>query len=334
MHNPLQPSAQSAPVAEPGDEDLCIISLCATEGVGPASIAMLRRAAQDRGMSVRAAMALPVAELEADVGLSPPAARAVAGITAPLAAARALLARLRRVGIRAVTAGGPDYPERLMACLGLQAPPALFLAGEPALLGRPSLAIVGSRRPSRTAAEAAWLLARQQAAAGTAIVSGGAHGIDAAGHAGAASSGGTVVVPALGLTRFHWPLPGGSGMPEGRWCAVGQFPPQSGWRAAQALMRNRTIVALSDAVVAFEPRDSGGTWHSSVTALRMRKPLFLVAAARDGAKGRGLLCLVRQGAVALDPRRMPDAPALARLIAEYRPPACADQLALFDEVES
>jgi DNA processing protein len=317
-------------VTEPSDDDLCIISLCATEGVGPASVAMLQRAAQSRGVSLRAAMALPVAELEADLGLSPPVARAVAGIASPLAAGRALLERLSRMGIRAVTAGDPDYPERLTECLGLYAPPVLFLAGEPSLLRRPSLAIVGSRRPSNAAVEAASSLARQQAATGVTIVSGGAHGIDTAGHVAAARAGGTVVVPALGVARFRWPLPGGAGIAEGHWCAVGQFPPQSGWRAAQALIRNRTIVALSDAVVAFEPRDSGGTWHSSITALQMRKPLFLVTAARDGAKGRGLMRLVRQGAVALDPRRMPDAPALARLVAEYRPPPSPDQLALFD----
>ena len=70
-------------------------------------------------------------------------------------------------------------------------------------------------------------------------------------------------------------------------------------------------MALSDAVVAFEPRDRGGTRHSSIAALQMGKALFVVSAAHQGAKGRGLKQLVRLGAVALDPDRMPDAEALA-----------------------
>jgi predicted Rossmann fold nucleotide-binding protein DprA/Smf involved in DNA uptake len=114
------------------------------------------------------------------------------------------------------------------------------------------------------------------------------------------------------------------------WCVLGQFPPQAGWRAAQALARNRTIVALSAAVVAFEPRDCGGTWHSSLTALRMGKPLFVVTACRRGARARGLKRLVRLGASALDADRMPDGPALASLMADYRPPPGADQLPLFN----
>jgi predicted Rossmann fold nucleotide-binding protein DprA/Smf involved in DNA uptake len=94
-------------------------------------------------------------------------------------------------------------------------------------------------------------------------------------------------------------------------------------------MRNRTVVALSDAVVAFEPRDCGGTWHTCLTALRLRRALFVVTADRRGAKGRGLKLLVRAGAVALDPGRMPEGDALALLVADYRVPRAASQLPLF-----
>jgi predicted Rossmann fold nucleotide-binding protein DprA/Smf involved in DNA uptake len=118
-------------------------------------------------------------------------------------------------------------------------------------------------------------------------------------------------------------------VPEPHWCCIGQFPPHAGWQAAYALIRNRTIVALADAVVAFEPRDRGGTWHSSLNALQMRKPLFVVSAARRGARGRGLQRLVRLGAVALDPRIMPDPDEVDRLAAEYSPPPAVDQLPLF-----
>jgi hypothetical protein len=40
--------------------------------------------------------------------------------------------------------------------------------------------------------------------------------------------------------------------------------------------------------------------------------------------------LVRQGAVALDPARMPDAEEFRRMLAAYRPPARPDQGRLFE----
>lgn len=315
---------------DPDDAELCLIALCATEGVGPVTVARLCRAAEGRGVPLEAMVALPAAELEAELGLTGPAARLVAGIRDPLEAGRRVLARLGRLGVRVVQAGAAEYPVRLGRFLGAQAPPVLFVAGDLSLLRRPCLAVVGSRRPSRGAAEAARFLAEDQAAAGTAIVSGGARGIDTLAHGAAMVGGGTVVIPALGIARLHPHGPLGREPADGRWCALGQFPPEASWRSAHALMRNRTIVALSGAVVAFEPRDCGGTWHSSITALRMRKPLYVVTAARQGAKDRGLRRLVRMGAAALDPDRMPDAPALACLVADYRPPPCAGQLPLFD----
>ncbi|GAG51760.1 unnamed protein product, partial [marine sediment metagenome] len=68
--------------------------------------------------------------------------------------------------------------------------------------------------------------------------------------------------------------------------------------------------------------------------LRMRKPLYVVAASRQGATERGLRRLVRLGAVALDPQRMPDSAALALLMADYRPPPCVGQIALFESLDA
>jgi hypothetical protein len=67
-----------------------------------------------------------------------------------------------------------------------------------------------------------------------------------------------------------------------------------------------------------------------MAAIVMRTPLFVVAASRRGAKGRGLTRLVRLGAVALDAAAMPNPDELDRLVAEYRPVPCPDQLLLFE----
>jgi len=312
------------------EERLCLVGLCAAPGVGPASVARLRRAAREQRVPLREVVALPAEALECELGLAPLAARSVAALRNPCEAGRSTLDRLAWAGLRIATDEEALYPDRLGRYLRDQAPPVLFVGGDLAVLEGPCVAIVGSRQPSGPAGRAAGVLAADLAAEGSAVVSGGAPGIDSRAHEGAASAGATCAVPAVGVCRFRWRGASSAELAERGWCVLGQFPPDAGWRTAHALMRNRTIVALSDAVVAFDPRDTGGTWHTSLWALRMRKPLFVVGTSREGAKGRGLTHLVRFGAVALDPNRMPDAADFGRLVADYRPAASVDQLPLFD----
>jgi len=312
------------------DDEVCLVALTDTEGVGPASMAALCRLARGRAEPLHRALALGPEALEHEAGLAPSVASALRGLGDPRLRGRAVLQEAARTGTRTVCTGRPDYPSRLTSMLGEQAPPVLFLRGESSLLEAPCVAIVGSRRPTRWAQDAARSLAGQLAADGMTIVSGGADGIDSAAHRAALLEGGTAFVPPVGLAQFRWRGGRGRRLPQGRWCAVGQFPLQSGWRTAQALLRNRTIVALSEAVVAFEPRDGGGTWHSSINALRMRRPLYVVCASGSGAKARGQARLVRMGAVAVDPVRMPDAAAFRRMVSEYRVPPAPEQGSLFD----
>jgi DNA processing protein len=324
------------------DEDrLCLIALSAAPGIGPAALWRLREAARAAGMPLVELLSLPEGRLAGELDLAPSAARAVASLGDPLASGRALLRSARQAGCAVSLAGEPGYPFRLADHLGRSAPPVLYLAGDAALLDRRCVAMVGSRRPTAAAARAARALARGEASGGATVVSGGARGIDTAAHTGALGGGATLAVPAVGAARFcrraPWRRRRGPGeeAPPGaasrRWCVLGQFPPHAPWRTQHALMRNRTIAALSDVVIAFEPRDCGGTWHTSTAALAMGKPLFVVSACRRGAKGRGLRRLVRLGAVALDAGRMPDVAELARLAADYRPPARPAQTDLFGE---
>ena len=74
----------------------------------------------------------------------------------------------------------PDYPALLRTA---PAPPlALFVAGDPALLWHPAVAVVGSRSPTAGGRGNAAAFARALAAAGLAVVSGLARGIGAAAH--------------------------------------------------------------------------------------------------------------------------------------------------------
>jgi DNA processing protein len=317
-------------VSDLTEHELCVAALSATEGVGPVTIAALIEVGREHAVPLRDLLALPGDELARRTGLPPDAARRAAGLESPSLAGRAVVERVRRLGADVLPAGRPGYPERLRELPGRQAPHVLFFRGDGSLLQRPCIAVVGSRRPSRKARLAADFLAAHQAGSGPVVVSGGARGIDAAAHRAALGKGATIVMPALGICGFRWSGIASPGSAEGRWCVVSAFPPAAPWDAAYALTRNSHIVALSDAVVAFDPRDRGGTWNSCMHALRMGRPLFVVTAARRGAKQRGQRRLVRRGAVALDPDCMPDAPAFARLVAGYRAPSPPAQDELFD----
>jgi len=279
---------------------LCLLCLASTDGIGTATIRRLVEGAREREIALCEAMRRSAVQLRREFGVPPAAASVIEGIEAPLSRAEALLDLLARHGVTVVLEDSPDYPAALLRSLGRTAPPVLFLRGNAGVLARRCVAIVGSRRPSRAAAVAAHNLACVLAKQGTTIVSGGASGIDTVSHRAAMTAGATAVVPPVGILRFRWRGMGREAPGEGAWCIVGQFPPQAGWRKSHALLRNRSIVGASDAVVGFEPRDVGGTWHSCVTALRLRKPLFLVCASRGAAQQRGLKRLVRLGARALD----------------------------------
>ena len=103
-----------------------------------------------------------------------------------------------------LTVDDPRYPAQLAAVPGM--PAALFVRGDPALLSRPQVAIVGSRAATAAGCETAFGFAARLAAHGFAITSGLASGIDAAAHRGAlAACGVTVAVCGTGLDRVYPP---------------------------------------------------------------------------------------------------------------------------------
>ncbi|HEX6398970.1 MAG TPA: DNA-processing protein DprA, partial [Actinomycetota bacterium] len=137
----------------------------------------------------------------------------------------ATLAALERAGARFVTPIDDEYEDPL---LDLRDPPAsLFLLGEPLREQPRRVAIVGARRCSNLGRDVAQDLARALVAAGLGVVSGAAHGIDAAAHAGALQAGGrTVAVLGSGIDV---PYPAGNrellARIAGHGTIVSEYPP-------------------------------------------------------------------------------------------------------------
>lgn len=95
-----------------------------------------------------------------------------------------------------------DYSPLLAECS--DAPCLLFGRGDPSVLTKPAIAIVGSRQPSLDGCSLAEHFGHDLARAGFVIVSGLASGIDTAAHRGAIKAGGqTIAVVATGIDTTY-----------------------------------------------------------------------------------------------------------------------------------
>ena len=107
-------------------------------------------------------------------------------------------------GLSCIPHDDPRYPPALKDTI--DPPPVLWVRGQPAVLSRMAVAIVGSRAASPYGLSVAERLGADLAAAGLAVVSGLARGIDGAAHRGALDAGGrTLAVMGTGLGEIYPP---------------------------------------------------------------------------------------------------------------------------------
>jgi DNA processing protein len=182
-------------------------------------------------------------------------------------------------------------------------PHALYLrgAGDPELLARPAVAIVGARACSPYGSQVARLLGRELAAAGLVVVSGLARGVDGEAHRGALEAGGlTVAVLGCGIDRDY---PAVHADLARRICqgglVVSEYEPgvePAPWRFPA---RNRIIAGLCAATVIVEARERSGALITADFALEDGREVFAVPGEITGALARGTNRLLRQGATPL-----------------------------------
>ena len=206
-------------------------------------------------------------------------------------------ARVEQTGIRLVTAFDPEYPKALSE---IADPPFLFFAlGRLERLRLPAVAIVGSRDASRYGRDAAVRLARDLSAAGVAIVSGFARGVDAAAHEAALDGpGGTIAVLGCGLDvdypREHARL-------KQRLAAEGllvsEHAPGEEPRPQNFPVRNRIIAGLSAGVVVVEASRRSGSLITARLALDSGRDVFAVPGSIFSATSEGSHALLKDGAI-------------------------------------
>ncbi len=260
-----------------------------------------RRALLDAHGAPTAVRALPRSRWR-DAGLEPAQIRALEGD--PVALDPALLARcrdwLRQPGHRLLGWHDPDYPPLLRRA---GSPPlALFVAGDPALLWHPSVAVVGSRGPTAGGRDNARAFARALVEAGFAVASGLAAGIDRAAHEAALDAGG-LTAAVLG-TGPDVPYPREHAALLGRIAAAGavvsEHPPGTEARREHFPSRNRILAGLSLGTLVIEAASRSGALITARLAADAGREVFAVPGSIHNPMARGCHRLIRDGAALVE----------------------------------
>lgn len=198
-----------------------------------------------------------------------------------------------------VTLADPAYPASLLETH--DPPPVLYVNGNPELLHRPSIAIVGARSATPGGEENARAFAQYLAQAGWCVLSGLASGIDAAAHTGALVAGpqggqtiavlGTgidIVYPARNRNLAHQIAEQGA--------LVTEFPLGCKAMPHQFPRRNRIVAGLSRGVLVVEAALQSGSLITARQASEIGREVFAIPGSIHSPLSRGCHALIRQGA--------------------------------------
>lgn len=178
-------------------------------------------------------------------------------------------------------------------------PVELYYAGALPPKRRPTVAIIGSRRPTAYGREVTHTIAFALAKRGVVVVSGLALGIDAIAHNAALEAGGTTIaVLANGLHRIYPPShttlaheitrQGGA--------LISEKPLGYEARPYDFLARNRLVSGLADALLITEATERSGTLSTVNHALEQNKEVFAVPGPITSLLSAGPNKLLQQGA--------------------------------------
>ncbi|HEX5487940.1 MAG TPA: DNA-processing protein DprA [Rhodanobacteraceae bacterium] len=272
------------------DEELrAWLTLLRAPGLGGAGMRVLLQ----RAGSARAACA-DIRRYRQGVGLDPPALDWIAHPDA--ARLDDDLAWLAAPRHRLLRCDEADFPPQLETVP--QPPAALFVAGDPAVLLAPQVAIVGARSATAQGLVTARDFARTLSRAGLVITSGMAEGIDGAAHAAALDAGRpTVAVVGTGpdqvYPRKHRQL---ADRIVENGAIVSEFPPGTEARPSHFPRRNRLIAGLALGTLVIEAGLQSGSLITARLAAESGREVFALPGSIHNPLAKGCHRLIRDGA--------------------------------------
>lgn len=163
----------------------------------------------------------------------------------------------------------------------------------------PTVAIVGTRKPTAYGREITYKLANDLASRGIIIVSGLAIGVDGIAHQAALDAGGItlailangvdIIYPAIHKVLANKIIANGGAI-------ISEYEPGTNARNYQFLERNRIISGLSDAVIVTEAAIRSGTMATVAHALEQGREVFVVPGNITSPLSAGCNNLIKQGA--------------------------------------
>ncbi len=178
-------------------------------------------------------------------------------------------------------------------------PETLYFIGKLPEKRRPTVAIVGSRKPTAYGREVTYQLAFDLAKQGIIIVSGLALGVDGIAHRATLDAGGITLAVLANSVDSIYPsthinlskdiIKGGGAM-------ISEYEPITEARDFQFLERNRIVSGLSDAVIVTEAASRSGTLSTVMHALEQGREVFVVPGNITSPMSAGCNNLIKQGA--------------------------------------
>ncbi|MFA6970859.1 MAG: DNA-processing protein DprA [Gallionella sp.] len=195
-----------------------------------------------------------------------------------------------------VTLGDSDYPQSL---LNITDPPLLlYVKGRLDLLNSTAFAIVGSRNATPQGVNNAEEFANSLSDAGLCIISGMAHGIDAAAHRGALrGQGGSLAVVGTGLDKVYPAANRDLAHALAKQGAlISEFPLGTPPVGSNFPRRNRLISGMSAGCLVVEASLQSGSLITARQAMEQGRDVFAIPGSIHSPQSRGCHKLIKQGA--------------------------------------
>lgn len=207
-----------------------------------------------------------------------------------------VIRRTKELGAKIIGLNDPEYPELLKH---IYDPPILFwLLGDPKVLNKPGVAVVGTRNPGKYGLDQARIWSKKLIENGICINSGLAYGIDSAAHQTAVKHGGkTIAVLGSGI---DWIYPEknrklAAKIIETGSAVITEFPPGTKPDAGNFPERNRVVSGMSHGVLVVESGVKGGSMITARSALDQNREVFVIPHPLNYMKGEGCNYLIRTG---------------------------------------